>query len=154
MRFDEIRERLETPVETCRLAGLHQPQMAFGESNRLVAGQRAEHRDAQRLDRFAGEPAMTLGADAVQHDAGDLYARVVSGDPADNRRRRLPLAGDVMNEHDRPAEQGGDVGAGADSRRAAGRAVKEPHRALCDHDVRAFARPRGEPRDQIRIHRP
>ena len=97
---------------------------------------------------------MALGADAIQHDAGDLYARVVSSDPADNRRRRLSLAGNVMNQHDRPAEQGGDVGAGADARRAARRAVEESHRAFSDHDVRAFARPRRETRDQFCVHRP
>ena len=52
MRLDEIGDRLEPRLERLRLARLHEAQMALGQRDLVVARQRADDRNAHRLDRF------------------------------------------------------------------------------------------------------
>ena len=53
------------------LAGLDQAEMAFGQRQRGIAQDRADDRQAERLDGVARKPAVALAAQPVEHDAGD-----------------------------------------------------------------------------------
>ncbi len=64
---------------------------------------------------------MALAADAVEHDAGDVHGRVVGGEAARHRGRRLRLAGDIEHEQHRQAEARGEIGGGAAAARRARR---------------------------------
>ena len=77
IRLDEIGDRLEPRLERLRLARLHKAQMALGQRDLLVARQRANDRDAHRLDRLDNEPAMALAADAIDDDASDFEPPVI-----------------------------------------------------------------------------
>ena len=72
MGFDEVGDRVEARVERVRLARLHQAQMALRQRQAVAARQRADDRDAERLDRLGREAAMPLAADPVEDDARDL----------------------------------------------------------------------------------
>ena len=54
------------------------PRWRSGSAQRLEARDRADDLHAERLDRLAREAAMARAADAVEHDAGDVDARIVS----------------------------------------------------------------------------
>ena len=82
MRLDEVGDRLEPRLERLGLARLHEAEMALGQRDRVVARQRADDRNAERLDRLDREPAMALAADAIEDDAGDAEPR--------RRRSRSP----------------------------------------------------------------
>ena len=77
MRLDEVGDRLEPGLERMRFARLHEAEMALGQRDLVVSGQRAENRNPHRLDRVDDEPAMALAADAIDDDAGDAEPRVV-----------------------------------------------------------------------------
>ncbi len=154
MGFHPVGQGVQYFVQPLGLARLHQPEMAFRQDHARVARQRAENRQSDRLDRVAGQPAMAFRTDLVQHHARDFHARVMGGDAAQNRRRRLRLSRNIMDHHHRPASRGGDVGRGAG---AAGRvrgAVEQSHRRFGDNDVGVAAGARGETRDQAFVHRP
>ena len=91
--------------------------MALGQGEVGIAHERAEHRQPDAGHAVLDQPAMALARDLVEHHAGDRDARVVAGAAERDGGGRLRMAGDVEHENHRPAEQGGDVGAGA---RAAG----------------------------------
>ena len=134
VRLDEVGQRLEPRLERLRLGGLDESEMAFGQGDCFVARQRADDREAQRLDRLRDEPAMPLAADPVDHDAGDAEPRVIDGAALDDRRGRLRLARHVDDEQDRKSERRRDVGRGA---AAAGRrrnAVEQAHRGLAQRE--------------------
>ena len=154
VRLDEVRDRLEPGLERLRLAGLHEAEMALGQRDLVVSGQRAENRDPHRLDRVDDEPAMALAADAIDDDAGDAEPRVVRSAALDHRRRRLRLARDVEDEQDRHAERGGDVGRGAAAPALRRNAVEQPHRGFAEREL-AFGRRLGGKRgEQLGRHGP
>ena len=92
------------------LAGLHQAEMPLRQRQRRVAHDRADHRQAERLDRVAGQPPVPFAADAVEHDAGDPHRRIVGGKALGDGRRRLRLAGDVEHQQHRQAVEPRQVG--------------------------------------------
>ena len=139
VRLDEVRDRLEPGLERMRFARLHEAEMALGQRDLVVSGQRAEDRDPHRLDRVDDQPAMALAADAIDDDAGDAEPRVVRSAALDHRRRRLRLPGDVEDEQDRHAERGGDVGRGAAAPALRRNAVEQPHRGFAKRKL-AFGR--------------
>ena len=77
MRLDKVGDRLEPRLERLCLARLHKAQMALGQCDLLVARQRANDRNAQRLDRLDDEAPMALAADAIDDDAGDFEPLVI-----------------------------------------------------------------------------
>ena len=81
MRLDKVRHRLEARIERLRLARLHKAEMALRQRDLVVARQRADDRDAERLDRLGDEAPMPFAADAVDDDPGD---------PSPHRRSRSP----------------------------------------------------------------
>ena len=87
---------------------------------------------------------MALARDLVEDDAGNPDARIVELAAERDGARRLRLSGDVDDEHDRPAEQRGDIGAGAGMAFPAGNPVEQPHRAFGDDDVRSLGRCAGD----------
>ena len=104
MALRHVGEAVEPGREVGVLAGLHQAEMAFRHRQRRIARHRAEHRHSRCGHGIGDEPAMALAADPVEHDAGDAHGRVVGGDAAHHRGRRLRLAGHIEHEQHRQAE--------------------------------------------------
>ena len=75
MGLDEIGERLELGLQRLRLARLHETEMPLGQRDPVVARQRADDGNADRLDRLRDQPAMTVAADAVDDDACKISSR-------------------------------------------------------------------------------
>ena len=107
--FGQVGEEREPLIEIAMLARLHESEMALGEGERLVARDRAEDRNSQSHGRTGHESPMPLAADAVEHDAADPDLRIVHGETAHQRRRRLRLPRDIDHEQHRQAEAGGEV---------------------------------------------
>ena len=154
MRLDEIRDRLEPRVERLRLACLHQAEMPLRQRNCVVARQRADDRNTDRLDRFDDEPAMALAADAIDDDARDLQPLVISRAALDDRRRRLRLTCDVDDQQDWHAERGSDVGRGAGAPGLGRDAVEQAHRGFAERKRALSRRSRREHSQKARPHRP
>ncbi len=70
-------ERIEARVEIGGLLGLHEAEMALGQRNVRLAGQGAEHGQAESFDRLGRETPVPFAADLVDDDAGDADARIV-----------------------------------------------------------------------------
>ena len=68
--------------------GLHQSEMAFGHSHLGIALDSADDRQAERLDGFRAQPAVSLAAEPIEHDAGDAHGGVVCGETLGNRGGR------------------------------------------------------------------
>ncbi len=142
MRLDDIGDRIEARVERLRLARLDEAEVPLRQSYGFAARQRADDRNAERLDRVDHEAAMPLAADTVDDHAGDLEAPVVSRAALDDRGGRLGLARDVDDEEDRHAERGRDVRRRAAAPARRGHAVEQPHRGFAERQARpAEARP-------------
>ena len=111
MLFDESREGVEPRLQPKSFAGLHEAEMTFRQHDLGLLGQRADHRQARRLDSRLGQQEMARTADLVQHHARDLYARIeTSRSPwrsrppiAPARMRRAPAtrAGRARRRHRR-----------------------------------------------------
>ena len=97
----ELGEAMQAKLEVVVLERLHQPEMALGEMDRLVARDGADHRDVERADGAFDRGAMAVAADAVEDDAGDADARIEAGKAEHRCRGRLRLAGNVEHEQDR-----------------------------------------------------
>ena len=90
-----------------------------------------------------------FGADAVEDHAGDVHVRVERAVPVDDRRDRAGHRGGVYHQHDRRAEQFGDMSGRCQLAPARG-AVEQPHHAFDYGDVGAFSPVPGERSDQLR----
>ena len=154
MRLDEVGDRLEPGLERLRLARLHEAEMALGQRDLVVSGQRADDRDPHRLDRLDDEPAMALAADAIDDDAGDAEPRVIGRAALDDRRRRLRLPGDVEDEQDRKPKRRRDVGRGAAAPAFRRNAVEQPHRGFAEREVAFGRRLRGDRGQKLGRHGP
>ena len=146
MRLDEVGDGLEPRFERIGLARLHEPQVALGQGDGVAARQRADDRDAQRLNGVGRKAAVALAADPVQDHAGQAQPVVVSRAALDDRRGRLRLAGDVERQEHRKAEDGGDVGRGAARPAGAGTPSKRPIEASQSAIVRPAHAPAARPR--------
>ena len=134
--FDHAGERIESLVDIGRLAGLDEPEMPLRQGEMLVLDDRAEQRNADAREGRRDQRGVARARHAIQDHAGDrnvvAIARATDGDG----RRGLGLAGNVQHQHDRPAEQGRQVG-----RRAArgltgfGHAIEQAHDALDEGDI-------------------
>ena len=82
--LDHVGQPVEMRHQVGMLAGLDQAEMALGQRQRRVAQDRADDRQADRLDGVARQPAVALAAQPVEHHAGDPA-------PPD-RRSAKPLA--------------------------------------------------------------
>ena len=154
VRLDEVGDRLEPGLERMRFARLHEAEMALGQRDLVVSGQRAENRNPHRLDRVDNQPAMALAADAIDDDAGDAEPRVVRSAALDHRRRRLRLPRDVEDEQHRHAERRCDVGRGAAAPALRRNAVEEPHRGLAQRELAFGRRFSGERCQKLGRHGP
>ena len=85
-------KRVEPRREIRMLARLHQAEMPLGQHQRLVARDRAEHRNAERRERVGDQGAMAVAAELVEHDAADANLRIERGEARRDRGRRLRLA--------------------------------------------------------------
>ena len=108
--FGEPREPLR---EVAMLVCLHQTEMPLGQDEIGGARDRAEDGNAERGDGVGHELHMPLAAGAIEHDAADPHLGVVGGESAHQGRRRLRLARNVDDEHDRQAETRGEIRGGA-----------------------------------------
>ena len=113
--LDHVGQPVEMRHQVGMLAGLHKSEMALGQSQRRVAQDAADDRQADRFDGVAGQSSVPLAAQPVQHDAGNPHRRIVGGKAFRHRRRRLRLARNVEHQQHRqavePREIGGRTGA-------------------------------------------
>ncbi len=154
MLFGGLGEAIDEQCQIGMFAGLHQAEMALGQSECGLASQRAEDGNIERSDGVRDQRAMPFAADAVQDHAGDAHARVVRREAANQRGRRLRLPRHVDDEDDRQGKLRGEVGGGA---AAAGRrrgAVEQAHDALDHQRVGAGGGVHGEAVEERRRHRP
>ncbi len=117
------------------LAGLHQAEMPFRQSERRLARHRAEHRNAERGDGIGDQRAMLLACCAVENDAGDMHRGVMRGETPDDGGRRLRLSRDIEHQHDGKPKMRGKIGASAAAARDAAGAVEQAHHAFDDEDI-------------------
>ena len=136
------------------LARLHQAEMALGQRQRRVAQDRADHRQAERLDRVARQPPVPLAAQPVEHDAGDPHRRIVARKTLGDRRRRLRLARHVEHQQHRQAVEPREIGGRAGAPRLGRDAVEQAHRAFDHHHVGVAGGLRRQRGEQRRRHRP
>ena len=59
------------------LAGLHQAEMTFRQSERRLARHRAENRNAERRDGVGDQRAVFFACHAIEDHAGDPHRRVM-----------------------------------------------------------------------------
>ena len=140
--FHRIGEALQPCVELLGLAGLDEAEMALGQGEVGIAHERAEHRQPDAGHAVLDQPAMALARDLVQHHAGDRDARIVPGAAERDGGGRLRVARHVEHENHRPAEQGGDVGAGSRAADLLADAVEEAHGAFGDDEIGLARQPR------------
>ena len=81
MALGKVGETRKPRGEVGVLARLDEAEMPFGQGQRLIAGNDAEHRHARGLHGFRDQDAMALAADAVEHDAGDAHRVIVRAKP-------------------------------------------------------------------------
>ena len=90
-------------------AGLHETEMALRQHQRFVARDRAQHRDAERLEGVRDQRAVPVAAQLVEHDAAEAHRRIVRGKARRDRRRRLRLARNIEHQQHRQAQARGEV---------------------------------------------
>ena len=155
MALRHVGEAIETRGEIGVLARLHQPEMALGQRERLVARHRADHRDAQRGDGVGHQRAMPLAADAVEHDPGDADRGIVS---EQSRAPRPPPIAPVRRRRARaaPADESARQGRRSRPMRpgSPGDAVEQAHDAFDHQQVGAARGLGGERVEQRRRHGP
>ena len=126
--------RIQAQVQVVQLAGLHQAQMAARQFDPGFPGQRAV--PAQTFGQAAFKQLrMAHGPDAVGQDPGERQVRLVTRQPQRQGAKGLGHGGAVDHRQYRHAKVARQVGAG-------GGAVKQPHHALDQDQVRL---PRGFP---------
>ena len=109
-----VGQAVEMRHQVGMLAGLHQAEVALRQRQRRVALDRADHRQADRLDGVAGQFSVPFAAQPVQHHAGDFHGRIVGGKAFGDGGGGLRLAGNVEHQQHReavePCEVGGRAG--------------------------------------------
>ena len=138
-------EALDQRGEIGVLAGLHEAEMAFRQSERRLARHRAEHRNAERGDRVGDQRAVLFAGRAIENDAGDAHRGIVRGKTPHHGRRRLRLPRYIEHQHDRKAEMRGEIGGRAAAARDAAGAVEQAHHAFDDENIRV-TRPLAPPK--------
>jgi len=136
------------------LARLNEPEMPFGQGQRFIAGNDAEHRHARGLHGFRHQDAMALAADAVEQNAGDAHRVIVRAKAARHRGGGLRLAGDVENEQHGKMEARGEIGRCAAPSPRPGKPVEQAKHAF-DHEHLRIARRLCSKRvEKVGRHRP
>jgi hypothetical protein len=137
MRLDGLAQGLDRrPRASFALDRRHEPEVALGRREALVAAQCSDDRDPERLDRLAQQLDVVVGADLVQHDAGDLDIGIEGAIAVHDRGRRARHRGRVEDEQHRRLQQLCHVRRRGQLTAARG-PVEEPHDALDHGDVRA-----------------
>ena len=148
---DKIGKPVQRRVQPCRLSGLHQPQMPFGQADAGVFGQRAEHFDARAFHPIAHQRFMPGAGNPVQNHPRHPAIDPVPAETHRNRRRRLCLPADIQHQHHRPAHPCCDISRRPNATGPGHRhPVKQPHRPFGNRQPVA----RRQPVEHRPRHRP
>ena len=152
--FGQVGEPIETARQVVMLGGLNKAEVPLGQTDGVVARQRAHDRHAELRDRIGHQQAMAVAADAVEHDTRDTDVGIVRTEAPHHRRRGLRLRRYVEHEQHRKSKPGGEIGGRSGATTRTRHAVEQPHDAFDDQQ---FAMSRGfgqQPVQERRRHRP
>ena len=79
----------------------HQPQVAGGQLQAVVAGQHPQQRHGNRRQGFAEEGPVPLAADTIEHHPGDRQAGVMVAEAPHQGGQGTRLATGLHHQHDR-----------------------------------------------------
>ena len=133
-----------------------QAQVAGGRGDLRRAADRAVDPDAGGGQAAAEQLLVPAGGHPVEDDPGHRGARIEPGEAGRDRPGRPAHRRGVDDQHDRRAEQAGDVRGRAEARipgafpGARVRSVEQAHHALDDGDVRATGTVREQRDDPVR----
>jgi hypothetical protein len=152
--LDHVGQPVEMRHQILIFAGLDEAEMALRQIERGIAQDRADHRQADRLDRVAAKTAVTFAAQPVEHDAGHAHITVIAGKTLGDGCGRSRLSGNVEHQQHRQAVEPGEIGGRAGAARGSGNPVEQAHGAFEEDEIGIFSCVAGQRVEQSRRHRP